>query len=249
MSQPLEFGVCDEGRSVYQLLTWCEGEEAKELLPRLTEKEQYAYGNDAAEILKKMEQVERKAPSLAWQECYRKRVEGYIQSYRECGYRFDGDEVVIAYLQNNLDCIGERPSALMHTDFQTDNMVISPDGELAIIDFQMCGEADPYLVLSGAGVSAMYSVPFAMGQMDGYFGKFVPGDFWDKYTYYMRAEMLYTFTVGVKMESERDETLRMFDEEVESIRQSQPGIPPWYGHGYDHRKKLPRQSNPWLNLM
>lgn len=92
---------------------------------------------------------------------------------------------------------GERPTALMHEDFQTDNMVISSDGDLYTIDFQMCGVADPYLVMTGAGVSAMYSIPFAMGQIDGYFGKTVPEDFWEKYTYYMLTEMLYTFTVGV----------------------------------------------------
>ena len=48
------------------------------------------------------------------------------------------------------------------------------------IDFQMCGVVDPYLVLTGAGVSAMYSVPFAKGQIDEYFGKDVPDDFWEK---------------------------------------------------------------------
>lgn len=64
------------------------------------------------------------------------------------------------------------------------------------MNFQMCGVADPYLVMTGAGVSARHSIPFAMGQIDGYFGKIVSEDFWEKYTYYMLAEMLYAFTVG-----------------------------------------------------
>lgn len=74
----------------------------------------------------------------------------------------------------------------------------------------------------------MYSIPFAMGQVEGYFGKTVPEDFWDKYTYYMLAEMLYSFTVGVKMEEEREGTLRMFDDEVERIKHNGSVIPVWY---------------------
>lgn len=79
--------------------------------------------------------------------------------------------------------------------------------------------------MTGAGVSAMYSIPFAMGQMDGYFGKIIPKDFWKKYTYYMPAEMLYAFTAGMKMETEREETLHMFDEEVERIKHNGSHIP------------------------
>ena len=74
----------------------------------------------------------------------------------------------------------------------------------------------------------MYSIPFAMGQMAGYFGKAVPEDFWDKYNHYMISEMLYAFTVGVHMEEAREETLHMFDDEIERIKQGGFHIPEWY---------------------
>jgi len=41
MSQPLDFGICYNGKSVYSLLKWCDGEDADIALPRLTETEQY----------------------------------------------------------------------------------------------------------------------------------------------------------------------------------------------------------------
>ncbi len=228
MSFPISFGVCENGKSVYQLLSWCDGEEAKEVLYKLSDTEQYAFGQKAAVILKQMETIDHRTASQEWAKSYQERVERYIELYHKCGYKFEGDELIISYLQTQLYCIGERPTALMHGDFQTDNMVISPDGELYIIDFQMCGVADPYLVMTGAGVSARYSIPFAMGQIDGYYGKIVPEDFWGKYTYYMLAEMLYAFTVGVKMETEREETLHMFDDEVERIKHNGSHIPVWY---------------------
>lgn len=228
MSLPVAFGVCNEGKSVYQFLTWCEGEEAKEVLFGLAEDEQYSFGQKAAEIMKRMETIDAQPASDEWSKQYKLRVERYIELYRNCGYIFDGDDVIISYLQDNSGCIGERPTALMHMDFQTDNMVISPDGELFTIDFQMCGVTDPYLVLTGAGVSAMYSIPFAMGQLDGYFGKAVPEEFWVKYNHYMISEMLYAFTVGVHMEEEREDTLHMFDDEIAKIKRGDSHIPDWY---------------------
>ena len=219
-------------KNVYQLLTWCDGKEAKEALYSLSDAEQYAFGLKAADILKQMEAIDYKPASLEWGKDYQKRVKRYIELYRKCGYTFDDDDVVISYLQTQQSCIGERPTALLHEDFQTDNMVISPDGDLYIIDFQMCGVADPYLVMTGVGVSAMYSVPFAMGQIDGYFGKSVPEDFWRKYNYYMLAEMLYAFTVGVGMEEEREETLHMFDDEVERIKHNGSYRPAWYNKNF-----------------
>lgn len=228
MSRPIALGVCGNGKNVYQLLTWCDGKEAKEALHSLSDAEQYALGLQAADILKQMETIDYKSPSLEWAKDYQKRVKRYIALYGKCGYAFENDDVVISYLQTQQHCIGERPTALMHEDFQTDNMVVSPDGSLSIIDFQMCGVADPYLVMTGAGVSAMSSIPFAMGQTDGYFGKSVPEDFWVKYNYYMLAEMLYAFTVGVGMEKEREETLHMFDGAVESIKRGVFHRPAWY---------------------
>lgn len=228
MSLPIAFGVCENEKNVYQLLTWCNGKEAKEVLYSLSDSEQYAFGLKAADILKQMEAIDYKPASLEWAKGYQERVKHSIELYRQCGYTFNGDNVVISYLQTQQYCIGERPTALMHEDFQTDNMIISPDGNLYIIDFQMCGVADPYLVMTGVGVSAMYSIPFAMGQIDGYFGKSVPEDFWGKYNYYMLAEMLYSFTVGVNMEEERKETLHMFDDEVERLKHNDSYSPAWY---------------------
>ena len=228
MSLPISFGICEEGKSVYLLLSWCDGEEAKEALYHLSDAEQYVFGRKAANVLKQMEAIDYKLPSQEWSQTDQGRVAHYIELYRRCGYTFDGDDVIISFLRTQRHCIGERPTALMHEDFQTDNMVISSDGELYMIDFQMCGETDPYLVMTGAGVSAMYSVPFAMGQIDGYFGKTVPEDFWQKYRYYMLAEMLYAFTVGVKMEEEREETLHMFDNEIKRIKYQGSPIPMWY---------------------
>ena len=54
MSQPIDFGVCNNGKNVYMLLTWIEGVDLEEALPTLPEGEQYKLGREAGKILKQI---------------------------------------------------------------------------------------------------------------------------------------------------------------------------------------------------
>lgn len=53
MSQPIDFGVCDHGKSVYSLFTWCDGEDAAIVLLKMTETEQYELGVKSGKIFVK----------------------------------------------------------------------------------------------------------------------------------------------------------------------------------------------------
>ena len=54
MSQLVDFGICNGGKNVYILLTWVEGRDLEEVLPNLSETEQYLLGREAGTILKKI---------------------------------------------------------------------------------------------------------------------------------------------------------------------------------------------------
>ena len=56
-SRPIDFGVCNGGKSVYQLLIWIDGEDAESVLPILTETEQYVLGIRSGEILRKIHSI------------------------------------------------------------------------------------------------------------------------------------------------------------------------------------------------
>ena len=47
MSQPIDFGICNNGKNVYMLLTWIEGKDLEEVLSDLTEEQQYQLGRQA----------------------------------------------------------------------------------------------------------------------------------------------------------------------------------------------------------
>lgn len=136
MSQPIDFGICDDGKSVYQLMTWCEGEEAKELLPSLSEQEQYEFGWKAGQMLLKMQSVESCPPSPEWAEIYRAKVKEYIKNYKNCGETLAGAELLFPFLDKHSSCLENRPMCLLHADFQSDNMVISSKKELYASTFR-----------------------------------------------------------------------------------------------------------------
>ncbi|WP_243684630.1 phosphotransferase [Methanosarcina barkeri] len=57
ISRPINFGICNNGRSIYSLLTWITGKDAEHILPELNSKEQYRLGVKAGEILRIIHQV------------------------------------------------------------------------------------------------------------------------------------------------------------------------------------------------
>lgn len=229
MSMPIDFGICDDGKSVYQLLTWIDGEEAKEVLPSLSDKEQYAYGGKAGQMMVKMQMAESYPPSSEWARVYGERIAKYIEAYKACGEKLYGEELLFAFLEQHASCLNNRPMCLLHADFQSDNMVISPNKELYAIDFQGSGVVDPYYALTGVMVTAEVSTQFSIGQLHSYFGGSVPDDFWELNAYYMVAESINAFAVAVTLgQEEIDYSNKMSKATLEWFDNFNNLVPSWY---------------------
>lgn len=229
MSQPIDFGVCDNGTSVYQLLSWIEGEEAKEMLPSFSEKEQYSFGWEAGQMMLKMQDSESYPSSPEWAGIYEERVSKYIESYKTCGKKIFGEELLLSFLEQHISCLNNRPMCLLHADFQVDNMVISPDKKLYAIDFQGSGIVDPYYALTGTMVTAEVSTQFSIGQLQSYFGGNVPDDFWELNSYYMVAESINAFVVAVAMgQEEIDYSNEMSKVMLKWFDNLNNFVPSWY---------------------
>ena len=229
MSQPIDFGICNDGKSVYQLLTWCEGEEAKKLLPSLTEKEQYDFGWEAGQMILKMETIESYPPVSDWARIYGERVAKYIEAYKACGEIMVGAELLLSFLTKHSSCLENRPMYLLHADFQSDNMVISPKKELYAIDFQGSGVVDPYYALGGVMVTAEVSPQFSIGQLHSYFGGRVPDNFWELNAFYMAAECINAFSVAVTLGKEEiDYSNEMMKDVLDWFDNLNNLIPTWY---------------------
>ncbi|WP_370570250.1 phosphotransferase family protein [Paenibacillus sp. JCM 10914] len=55
--RPVAFGVCDAGEQVYTLLSWVHGEDIRDVLPSLNQKDQYQLGIQAGQSLRAMHEI------------------------------------------------------------------------------------------------------------------------------------------------------------------------------------------------
>jgi serine/threonine-protein kinase len=81
MPRPVDFGVCNDGKSVYKLLTWIDGENAEKALPALTAIEQYALGVKAGDALRKIHSVPAPDHLVNWLTRYTSEIDSRLKWY------------------------------------------------------------------------------------------------------------------------------------------------------------------------
>ncbi len=190
MSQPVDFGICDSGKSVYSLLTWCDGDDAETILPGLTETEQYVLGVKSGEILKLIHCIPAPIEQEEWSIRFNRKTSNKIERYKSCGIKFDGDDKIISYIENNRYLLSHRPQCYQHGDYHVGNMIISPEHTLSIIDFNRPDFGDPWEEFNRIVWSAAVSPHFATGQVNGYFGGRPPIEFFRLLAFYISSNTL-----------------------------------------------------------
>lgn len=226
MCRPVEFGSCDEG--IYMLYTFIDGKDAEEVLPFLPDKEQYRLGLKAGRILQSIHTIPAPEEQEDWYARFNRKTDGKIQTYRECGIRFEGDDRVIEYLRNNRDCLRDRPQSFQHGDYHTSNMMIQ-NGELFIIDFDRFDFGDPWEEFNRIVWSAQLSPYFATGMVDGYFDGDPPLEFWRCLAFYIGSNTLSSIYWALDFGQSNLETMMKQSQDVLSwYHNMQTVIPDWY---------------------
>lgn len=187
MCRPVDFELGGDG--VYSLHTWINGEDAEDVIPRLPDVQQYILGFQSGEILKNIHSIPAPEDQEDWYQRFRRKTETKIRRYRECGLRFEGDEDVIRYLENNWALLKNRPQCFQHGDYHIGNMMLE-NGKLVIIDFDRFDYGDPWEEFNRIVWCAQKSPLFATGQLNGYFGGEVPMDFWKLLAFYIGSNTL-----------------------------------------------------------
>lgn len=190
ISRPVDFGICDNGQSVYMLITWCDGEDAEVVLPKLTETLQYHLGVRAGQILRKMHEIPAPKEREPWDCYFNQKVDRKLKQYQDCGVTMDGDEQIIAYIEANRQYLEERPQCFQHGDYHVGNMIITPEEELRIIDFNRWDYGDPWEEFNRIVWSAKVSPHFATGQIHGYFHGNPPDRFFKLLAFYISSNAL-----------------------------------------------------------
>ncbi|MCL2372972.1 MAG: phosphotransferase [Defluviitaleaceae bacterium] len=177
VSRPFELGICNGGKSVYMLMGWIEGVAVEDVLKDLDSATQYSLGVKAGEILRKMHDASAATAETSWEHSFGKRLDDEIAAYHETGITMPPEKAILEYVTNNRHLLSARPQVIRHGDFHIGNLIITPNGELGLIDCEICSPGDGWEEFGGLVWAARLSREFPKGQVDGYFGGQVPEDF------------------------------------------------------------------------
>ena len=175
--RPVDFGLFAGGSKVYTLLTWVDGQEAETVLPRLAAEQQYELGIASGDILHRMHALPAPDGQEPWGEQYRRKIDLIVRKYQDCGVTIPHEKSVIRFLDRNMVYLDDRPQALQHGDYHVGNMVITPKMQIGIIDFNRSDHGDPWEEYDRFMFTWQCSIPFALGQIHGYFHNKVPDEF------------------------------------------------------------------------
>ncbi|MBQ2915177.1 MAG: phosphotransferase [Clostridia bacterium] len=188
MCEPVEYGTCEDGFYIVQ--TWIDGHDAEDVIPVLSESEQYSYGVQSGKILKIIHSVPSPEDIPVWENRFNAKIDRKIKIYNECSVKFDGAENILRYISENRSLLADRPQCFQHGDYHIGNMMVDSNGKLQIIDFDRFDFGDPWEEFNRIVWCAQKAPMFASGMVDGYFDGNVPEQFWRLLALYISSNTL-----------------------------------------------------------
>jgi aminoglycoside phosphotransferase (APT) family kinase protein len=146
----------------------------------------------------------------------------------EFGLRFNGDEQVLAYIEQNRHLLKNRPQCFQHGDYHVGNMMIE-NGELKIIDFDRYDFGDPWEEFNRIVWSAAASPHFATGQLRGYFGGEPPIEFFKLLAFYIASNTLSSiYWASPFGQSDLDTMMKQAQDVLRWYDNMRNPVPAWY---------------------
>ncbi|MBJ8030395.1 aminoglycoside phosphotransferase family protein [Bacillus cereus group sp. N21] len=197
--KPIELGVFEDIGICYNLYSYIKGKDAKILLPKYTNEEQYKIGIEAGKDLAKMHLY--KAPSTIepWDERAMQKHYRYLEEYKNCGIKIKNDEKIIQFIESNKSYLKNRPNQFQHDDFHIENIIVKDKQYMGVIDFNGFDWGDPIhdfvkIALFGRNIS----IPYSIGQIHGYFGGKTMEEFWNLYSVYVAMTIFSSVVWSIK---------------------------------------------------
>ena len=229
MSIPLDFGVCDLG--VYILTSWIDGEIMAAISPSLSNAELYNYGLKCGEILRKIHSIPAPQTIVKYEEI--NKIDISIKTYKKCGKTFDGDNIIITYIEQNLEqyrfLFENRPQCFIHGDYHLGNIILE-NGNLKIVDFDACGFGDSWYDFYCLFLGAIKNNDlFRTALIKGYFNGEPPNIFWRLSYFYTCIYSLEFFCYHlINKEYLEKVGIRNIQGFLKSTNNLKKNIPSWY---------------------
>jgi aminoglycoside phosphotransferase (APT) family kinase protein len=226
VSRPLE--LSKEGEQLLWLEEWLPGDMAEQVLPSLTQTEQYRLGLQGGEIAKHLHDLPCSPPLTSWEERFGEKIDRKIKMYRSCPLQYEKGDLFISYLLENRYLLQGRPQCCQHGDFHVGNMMIR-EGKLYVIDFDRPDFGDPWEEFNRIVWCAQLSPAFASGMVDGYFDGNPPLEFWKLLALYISNNALGSLPWAIPFGEQEIATMRKQAAEVlEWYDYMRNPVPTWY---------------------
>lgn len=214
---------------VYMLLTWVIGKDAEGELDRLDRTDQYGLGIQAGRALRIIHSVKGPPDNETWIGRYRKKIERAIELYNGCSTKLRYGAVVIDFIRSNIFRLEGREITLQHGDYHIGSLIITEDNQLGIIDFNRSSYGDPWEEYDRFVFTWRTSIPFAVGQIDGYFNRDVPENFFELISLYNATNMLASIPWAIPFgDAEVQAMLKNCDLVFDCYDGFQSFVPNWY---------------------
>lgn len=234
MPEPISFGVCNDGKSVYILLTWCNGQDVEKLLSTYSNNEKYALGIKSGKILRKIHSIYSSEQLNDWQLRYFDIINNRLTAYHKCGIRFEGADLILDYVNNNKHILKNRPQCFLHGDYHAGNLIFDEDKNVMHVidwnhaDFDNWG--DPWTELANVSTEHLC---FSVGQINGYFDGNVPPEFWSLFELYIAVGAItaipWASNYGQEMIKSK---LKMCHDVLGWFNNMNNSIPIWYNKAF-----------------
>ncbi|MBZ9687455.1 phosphotransferase [Clostridium estertheticum] len=229
MSMPLKFGVCGNNSKVFSLLSWVHGDDAEKVLPTLTKEEQYGLGVESGEILAKIHSIPAPEGFPNWSETFNRKIDRNINNYNNCYIKIPNGEKIIKYILDNRDLLNSRKQSIQHGDYHVGNLLVNKNNKIGVIDFNRYGFGDPWEEFNRISFSHSVSIPFTIGQIEGYFSGNVPNDFFKLLALYMGSNALSSISWAIPFgEKEVNVMLTNSNNMMEYYKDFKTFIPTWF---------------------
>lgn len=231
-SEPLAFGpVPNDDTYGYMLLSYIEGEDLADVLPELSIQEQYEYGIAAGKVLRTIHEIpvpEALDNITHLQELRDKKIR-QLNRFKDASYDFPYQQEVIDYVEANIDEILKQTVVSQHGDYHPGNIIMQPDGEIGIIDFNRRDYGDPFEeFLKIELFTVESSEAFSLGQIDGYFNGDVPDEFWKMLKVYALHSSVYSIVWAEGFsQQDVDGMIERYYRIYDDYKQSENDIPVW----------------------
>lgn len=227
MNVPIEVAACGGDKLAYTIYSWVEGFDADRRILNLHTPEQAKYGEKAGQLLKYIHTVRAPEDILPWDVYFSERLDELITRFESFRLTFRGSDKTLAFLRERRDLLKNRPQTAVHGDFRSGNLVIDKSGSYGVIDFDRWCWGDPYMDFQCIRRSC--SVPFSRGQINGYFGGTIPGDFFALMAFYTAADIIREICSAYPSgRVALDEAVRFAERTVREYNEFEGFVPTWY---------------------